>query len=801
MSYFDWNSLPKEQIDALTSLKDEMYVESRPMRDRQVPAWRRNEAFWIGIQKAVYLSIARDITTVQDLHQIPGFEDVEEEDAERIINIYRAHGEAIIAALSASIPYTIFTPSDATNPQDISTAKAYRKIADLIETQQEATLKIVRALYYLYNHGVAFAYNVYHRDKKYGIIKRPQIDLRSMQIDISVCPNCDYNLSDQDTAYVDNLHASANALDGTDFGSIPSDLPTDIMSSGNMQGGQPSQMGGVQYVTCPSCTQVVTPVNQQQEVQIPWIHSTDDTPKGRSLIEIYGPLHVTVPHFVRNLDFAGYLRLDVDLDLALVKDIYEGFEFPQPGRTEVNRINERVAVNQLFYNNANIVTVSRVWFRPWQLNRIKDDNVVKELKTNFPSGCYCVFVNDKFAEACDESMDDCWTATQSAVSEYIHAEPMGNILVPIQIMTNDLVQLTMETVESGISINFADPAVLDFDSLKKTPANPGDFIPLKAAKSGQSIDSSFFSTKPATLSQEIPEFQQYLEEQGQFVLGSFPSIYGGSEQGGSKTLGEYQQSRQQALQRLSIPWKSIASFWMHTIHKACNMFRNNMITDEKFTKPVSTTGFVNVWIKQSELQGEIGDTLVQNSEQLPVTWEQRRALIMQFIQQAGANPQIQQMVFHPENIEMVQELLGMEDLYIPGNDDRNLQLRETFEMINNGQPIPINIFDNNSIHIDVIDAFLKSDMGQDLQNTNPQAYQLVMMHRQMHNQAVMQQQQQQMQQQMQMQHGPQAPPQPPQKPPLHLTVHGPKNSLSIHNKPPTPGEHIGAIAQQGQSNA
>ena len=42
---------------------------------------------------------------------------------------------------------------------------------------------------------------------------------------------------------------------------------------------------------------------------------------------------------------------------------------------------------------------------------------------------------------------------------------------------------------------------------------------------------------------------------------------------------------------------------------------------------------------------------------------------------------------HPENASLIASLLGVPELYIPGDDDRNKQLREISELIQ-GQPIP-----------------------------------------------------------------------------------------------------------------
>lgn len=698
--------LSEEAIAALCALKETLYQETKEVRWKYIKEWRENEALWRGIQNAFFLAVARDVVTVADLRDadIPGFSELNEVD-ERYINIIRAHGESIIAALSTQIPYAVFSPEDADNPDDIATAKTFRKAADLIEIQQEAVLKIVKILYHLWLHGISFAYNVYHKDNKYGIIKRPQIGYKDIVSEIQICQGC-----------------------GT-----PQEESTGLMGQ-----------------TCPNCGGVEFET-QQVPKQIPFITSVDETPKGRSLIEIFGPLHVTIPYMVKSLEHAGFLRLDTDIDQALVQEIYPDSDFATSSPNDEDKAN-RVSPGDAISTYNQLDTVTRMWFRTWMFNRIKDEEIVKELKTAFPDGAYCVFVNDTYVESCSENMDDVWTCTVSSTSEYLYADPLCRPLTPIQFMLNELVSLSMDTIESGISNNFVDPAVVDLKQLGTTRARPGQYTPIKAAKAGMALDNSFYSSKPATLSQEVGPFTQYLEQKGQFVVGSFPSVFGGNQETGSHTLGEYRESKETALQRLSLPHKSLASMWMHTIHKAVLLMVNNMVEDEHYVKSTGTHSFVNVWIRMEELKGKIGNVVVENSENLPVSYSMKRQLVLDMMNQKSE--QLNAVLFHPENFGFMQKIFGFTDLYIPGDDDRTKQLREIQELLA-GQPIPgpdgmmmpsvqPESFDNNDVCMETLAAWLKSDIAQEIRNTNPAAYQNVLAQYNVRKQQQMMEQQSQM---------------------------------------------------------
>jgi len=104
------------------------------------------------------------------------------------------------------------------------------------------------------------------------------------------------------------------------------------------------------------------------------------------------------------------------------------------------------------------------------------------------------------------------------------------------------------------------------------------------------------------------------------------------------------------------------------------------------------------------------------------------------------NPFIDGILSHPDNLELVAQVLGVPDLYIPGENQRNKELLAIAVVLHTptnvdpmtGQPIPIQpppvdpILDEPSIQIEVLKAFLSSDIGQDLQTSNPAAYQALM---------------------------------------------------------------------------
>ena len=82
-----------------------------------------------------------------------------------MINVYGAHGKSIIAALGIKLPNVQFLPEDADVTEDINTAKAHGKIAEIIKRHNDAPMLFLKTLFLLYNQGVVAAY-IYNRASK-----------------------------------------------------------------------------------------------------------------------------------------------------------------------------------------------------------------------------------------------------------------------------------------------------------------------------------------------------------------------------------------------------------------------------------------------------------------------------------------------------------------------------------------------------------------------------------------------------------------------------------------------------------
>lgn len=695
-------------------------LEQKPLREYHLKEYKKNDFYWNTLQNIFWSETSKDYRPYEDGMSANPQLDVDEDDIGRVINIVRAYGESIIAGLSAAVPAINFAPDDADNVDDNSTAKAYGKISNLINIHNNAQVKLIKALFILFNQSFVACYNYYDTSDKYGTYKKPVTIPQTLMMPESSCPLCGDQMQ-EDQSY------------------------------------------------CPLCDQNVQPDIQviPQEVLIA---SSEDCPKSRELIEFYGPMNVKIPFYAFSQQTCPYLILQAEYHMSIAKDKFPWIADKIKSSKVMTDYEKWARQPSEAYMNpdTDIVTITRMWLRPSAYWMIEDEAKRNEMMDSYPNGCYSAYVDDVFAEAHDEDLDEHWTISENPLSIYLHAPPMVRPLIDVQDMTNDMYNITLRTIQYGIPLTFVDADVIDLDKFKETPTEPGMVVPIKG-KQGQNVSGSFHTVSMATLGQEVDNFTIKLEQAGQLVSGAFPSIYGGTMQGGGKTFKEYDASRSQALQRLGTTWKMVNIWWKDWMTKACKEYTKNLEYDDHYTQK-SGASYVNIWIKRAELQGKIGDVEAETSDQFPQTINQQRGLLLDLIQMQ--NPEINTALFHPENVGMLTRVLGFNQFYIPGDDQRNKQLRENIELMT-GQPmqqaetdpktglptanlitvssVPIEPLDDDSVHMSSIVAFIISDQGQYIKDTNPIAYQNLMLHWQEHANRYQQQQQQQMMQQLQMQ--------------------------------------------------
>lgn len=583
------SSETKEQIeDLLSSCVKHFDQEDRIVREFQLRKIRRLKLYWNSFSQIYWSDVAKD-------YRVFGADNINNDSQDQAyydkpVNVFRALLETIIAALSIQIPSPHCVPDDADNPNDISTAKAGNVIGELLYKHNDVLFLWLYALYVHCTEGLVACYSYTKEDKAFGEYSESQY--KDEETEAFQCPNCGSIIPDEAMAAMQQQMQQQAAMeeqpgmqqDPNQIGMPQEGMPpepqateedAEIISSDEMDEYQPDDddielhaMIEDEGPVCPDCAVALDPALQKSKVIIPRFVGMINKPKGRVCFKVKGGMYVKIAVYAKEQCETPYLIESYETHYSNAMEMYPKMRehIPQGGwgNIGVNEPYEWYARLNPQYRNAfpeEVVTVKNSWLRPAAFNILTEEES-KLMHKHFPDGARVVMINDFVAEYENESLDDCWTLTRNPMFDYLTHEPLGELVVNVQDIVNDLISLTIQTIEHGITQTWADPAAVDFESYKQIEASPGTITPIKTgAAAGKSIGDFFYSTSTAQLSPEVFQFYQIVQQLGQFVSGAMPSIYGGQQSGGSKTASEYSMARTNALQRLSTPWRMFTIWW------------------------------------------------------------------------------------------------------------------------------------------------------------------------------------------------------------------------------------------------
>jgi hypothetical protein len=464
--------------------------------------------------------------------------------------------------------------------------------------------------------------------------------------------------------------------------------------------------------------------------------------------EIYGPLFVKVPYYAVTQEDCGYCVLYLEQSKDTIISSLAVDENGKLDRELADKIRNSIMVNadrftksEFSYpsgpevENKGLSTIVQVWLRPSAFFRCEDLGKAEKFRKKFPNGAKIVFVGrDKnFVAAYDENMDERWTFGQAGLSTYIHADAWGQPLIPVQELRNQFDNLFVDTFEHGMPSTFADSEVLDFDAYGKFEALPSYMFKAKAPP-GKTLAECFYTEQKASVPRESISYKAGLDKDAQFVVGSFPSLYGGPSEGKSRTFSEYNASRQQALQRLQISWIFSCDFYRRDMEQMVRMYAGMMVQDESFVK-VENNNYINVWIRKSQMEGKIGGVESEASDAFPMSLQQKQAFLTKMIELN--NPNINAALYAPENREILQDEFAMNEFNMPGAHQITKQVAETQEMLRTEQIVLIDPeVDDDLVHITALKNAMVSPMGLEVKKTKPQIWALWLMHLQLHQQNI-----------------------------------------------------------------
>lgn len=762
---------PEEIAGDITTIVKQIDRTERITRDRMLRLWKYLELLWCGAGNYYWdhaVGQWRAITQ-EDIALLANEAEIDPTLINKVINVSRPYGESMIGVLTTGMPRVKYFPKDADNDLDVLASKAYSNIEQKIVDDNMVPIRLMEMLVKLWNGGFCAVYNYSHSDRKYGVVREAVYENKDFNQKSLICSNCGDEITGEKEPKVDEVteemapdttKSPDEMLDEEEIPvqpEIPPEMSPEMM-------GMP-EMPETEMAFCEECGMETPHLSSNVEGNEPFQTGEVELPKSRQIINVYGPMNVKIPAMATKKEHVFWLIMEEEIDVALAKHLYQDHKDKITVATSYDIDIDRLARSSYEVSEDTLrecATIRQIWLSPAAYEKLDDQDKVKFYKEKYPKGVKAIFCADTYLEAEEQDLNDHWTISINPLYPRVMADPLGKALIGLHETSNDLFQLEVDTVRYSIPQTFLDPASFDFEAYRNTRALPGSITPLKRP-SGGSLNDVFAETRTATLPKEVENLDAKVERLLQFISGVLPSVFGGPATG-SKTFGEYEQSRNQALQRLSIIWKVISVTYAEVMAKATKAYKDDLKEDEHFVQEQGKGNYVNVWIRREQLKGEIGEVRPELSEQFPMTWGQKSARVMELL--SMNNQAFISWLMHPENVELIYQVLGVDDLYIPGEDQRNKQLYEISEMLvaqpmpteqidpNTGQPVMMSSvqpeeIDDDTIHSEVIKTFLNSAVGIDLKMSNSMAYQNIMLHYQAHQQRIMMAQMQAQQAQIQ----------------------------------------------------
>lgn len=739
--------LDEEVSSLLVTVANHFNNEDRMTRERQIRKWRRLKLYWNNFSQVYWSESAKDYRI---FGQETNATDSDQSYYDRPVNVFKAFLETIIAALSIQIPAIACVPDDADSPLDLSTAKAGDKIAELIYKHNNVMFLWLNALYIYCTEGMIGCYSYVKEDKEYGTYQKAKF--KDEEVESYVCPECQQRIADEVFSDSEMNEFSPDDDDAA--------LHHEILTQGPV---------------CPECGVLLDPALAKQKLIVPRLVGYTDEPKSRICLEAYGGLYIKIANYAKKQCDTPYLIFSYETHYVNPLEMYPDLAKKLPAPSGWSNIGVNDPYEQYGRLNTQYrgefpienVTVKNCWLRPASFNILPEEDM-KRMKKLFPDGAKVVMVNEVVADYENECLDDCWTLTQNPMSDFLNHDPLGELLTNVQDIVNDLISLTLQTIEHGIPQTWVDPAVVNFDAQRQIEAMPGTLTPTKPLSGSKNLGESFYTTKTASLAPEIFNFYRIVQELGQFVSGALPSLFGGQNNAGSsRTASEYAMSKGMALQRLQTPWKMMTIWWKEIFGKAIPAYIKCIEEDERVVEKSAQGGYVNTFIRKAELDGKIGSIELEPDEKMPITDEQQADMIMQLFQLN--NQQIMGALMDPENLPYIKKVIKIPQFRLPGEDDRQKQYEEINILVNSepivlppsnediiaaqesGQQIQPNEqssveidpdVDNHEVEASICRSWLIGSAGRLAKQENPAGYKNVLLHMKAHNDIAAQQMQQ-----------------------------------------------------------
>jgi hypothetical protein len=556
-------------------------------------------------------------------------------------NVYKAKGDIITAALAREVPKIEFFPADPEYGPDIIAAEEAEKFKEIWARNNNLHALLVDCARIFWNEDRVLAWTRYELNGQL------------------------YGFEDEDEQ-------------------APT-VPEDIL---NPPDDSPTGQEGLEEVQ----DQLESPVESESN-EIP--AEPAKRPRGREVTTLHGKLDHKLPIAVDYIKDAQFVQLYMDLDVAVVKSILpwiaDKIKPGSDGNTEVEldriaRENVRQAVLGAYVTGDSLqrhTVLKFSWFRPSMFMDEKvSDQVRAELLETFPNGALLCKAGANYGFSRNESMDDHLAIAHPFSGKGQNRSALGSSMISIQKRINDWIDLQDDFFKRTVPKKWMNSEAFDIEALKtqtNVPGSTGAFLP----QPGLTTADQYIMVEPtpqpqASLADFIKWFITTLSEE---ITGALPSLFGAAT--GENTVGNAVIQRDQALQRIGCPWNNIQYLFAEAARQAVKCAADCR-EGKKISQTIPGRGLVTV--NTSNLAGNVL-CYPESDPSFPESSAQREAKLTSLVDVSTSNQALQQWIFSPANLPMLQAGLRLKSFKVPGATSITKQKFEMEVLLRSG-PMP-----------------------------------------------------------------------------------------------------------------
>lgn len=501
------------------------------------------------------------------------------------------------------------------------------------------------------------------------------------------------------------------------------------------------------------------------------------TGKPREMQTVYGVMEVKVPVIYNEQSEYPYLQFSREYHTTEVRAMVKARSFEDPNYYKKvkggasgkgNDTYERTARISVMQGvgfksagsdtYANLVTIQRTWLRPscFLSDKVEVD-LVEQLDTLFPNGCYVESANGVYIGSRNANMDDEWTVENIMEGDGAYRNAKGTCLLSVQERANDIINVTQDVYEKTQPGSHWDDKLFDVDAMNRQRSMPGARygVNVDELTPGDSLTAHVFYEPAASVSADMLTYlKSLISEVPEFLTGISSILFGGDE-GGDSSGRALSIQQAAAMGRIGLPFRVMKRFYARMMEQAVRCASRNRTSDLRVGLPDDMGKVESIKVRIEALNGNVR-CYPDTDENYPESFSAKRNTYMKLMEEGNSDPVMHAILSNPRNQVLAKKYIGLTDLVLPDADSWDKQEAEisillvepptvgqlnvpnpvtmqpeTLEVPQSSLPIDVD-YDNHEAEFLTVVLFCNSAKGQEAKKANQMGFENVRLHGLLH---------------------------------------------------------------------